>query len=412
MEHEPHLELLLYDCEPTAPPVPRGVFYLWANRSGQRVGTCEFHELASESAAASPEVILQLAAASTEPVFESYGAPPEPAFVSAAAPPEWATSPEQAFLPDAASPGQVGLSRSSGQLQPPQSWNPCQSLFLQSQCPSRLKYPQASIHAAAASPELISQSAATSSKPAFKSAAVSPKPASKSVAALSESVLQLAAASPEAGGSPDVFCPKERMKDIEAIFRVIQEAKTFIYISVPNYLPILKRTQPKYWSQIDNMLREALILKKNMKVCMLVSCWEQTDHLTFNFLWSLKSLCMDSINCSLEAKFFIQREQRGGRLYGINRNRYMVTDNSVYLGNFDWVANEFVFNAGVGIVINQQNKMNSTVVEIMKAVFERDWNSQYSKTLQANKIPACSKHTIKEHTDNMSTPALLQNSKA
>ncbi|KAA0717526.1 hypothetical protein E1301_Tti021133 [Triplophysa tibetana] len=45
-------------------------------------------------------------------------------------------------------------------------------------------------------------------------------------------------------GSPDVFFPKERMKDIEAIFRVIQEANTFIYISVPNYLPILKRTQP------------------------------------------------------------------------------------------------------------------------------------------------------------------------
>ncbi|XP_056616175.1 inactive phospholipase D5 [Triplophysa dalaica] len=212
-------------------------------------------------------------------------------------------------------------------------------------------------------------------------------------------------------GSPDVFCPKERMKDIEAIFRVIQDAKTFIYISVPNYLPILKRTQIKYWAQIDNMLREALILKKNIKVCMLVSCWEQTDPLTFNFLWSLQSLCMDSINCSMEAKFFIQREQSGGRLYGINHNRYMVTDNSVYLGNFDWVANEFVFNAGVGIVINQQNETNSTVVEMMKAVFERDWNSQYSKTLQANKIPACS-NTIKEHTDNMSTPAFFQNSKA
>ncbi|KAA0717522.1 Inactive phospholipase D5 [Triplophysa tibetana] len=189
-------------------------------------------------------------------------------------------------------------------------------------------------------------------------------------------------------GSPDVFFPKERMKDIEAIFRVIQEANTFIYISVPNYLPILKRTQPKYWAQIDNMLREALILKKNIKVCMLVSCWEQTDPLTFNFLWSLQSLCMDSINCSLEAKFFIQREQSGKRLYGINRNRYMVTDNSVYLGNFDWVANEFVFNAGVGIVINQQNKMNSTVVEMMKAVFERDWNSQYTLlvTLVANPV--------------------------
>uniref|UniRef100_A0A671PQ90 PLD-like domain-containing protein n=1 Tax=Sinocyclocheilus anshuiensis TaxID=1608454 RepID=A0A671PQ90_9TELE len=45
--------------------------------------------------------------------------------------------------------------------------------------------------------------------------------------------------------SPDVFCPKKRTKDLEAINRVIQEAKTFIYISISNYLPMLNRSQPK-----------------------------------------------------------------------------------------------------------------------------------------------------------------------
>uniref|UniRef100_A0A671PQ46 PLD phosphodiesterase domain-containing protein n=1 Tax=Sinocyclocheilus anshuiensis TaxID=1608454 RepID=A0A671PQ46_9TELE len=68
----------------------------------------------------------------------------------------------------------------------------------------------------------------------------------------------------------------------------------------------------------------------------------------------------------------------------------MVTDTSVYLGNLNWVGNEFVYNAGVGMVISQQvEQNNSTVVERMKAVFERDWHSHYSKTLQPNKIPAC-----------------------
>lgn len=84
----------------------------------------------------------------------------------------------------------------------------------------------------------------------------------------------------------------------------------------------------------------------------------------------------------------------------------------LFTGNFNWVANEFVFNAGVGIVINQQSDVNFTVVDTMKAVFERDWNSQYSKTLQPNKIPACIKHTTKEHTHDTWTPALHQNSKA
>ncbi|XP_055026672.2 inactive phospholipase D5 [Misgurnus anguillicaudatus] len=180
--------------------------------------------------------------------------------------------------------------------------------------------------------------------------------------------------------SPDVFCPKDRMKDIEAINRVIQDANTFIYISVTNYLPVLNSGQPKYWSRIDNILREALILKTHIKVRLLLSCWEQTDPLSFNFVLSLKTLCMESINCSLEVKFF----------RGINHNKYMVTDNSVYLGNFNWVGNEFFFNAGVGMVISQQvNEKNSSVVEKMKVVFERDWNSQYSKTLQPDKIPEC-----------------------
>ncbi|KAK9963902.1 hypothetical protein ABG768_005121 [Culter alburnus] len=199
--------------------------------------------------------------------------------------------------------------------------------------------------------------------------------------------------------SPDLFCPKHRTKDTEAIKRVIQEAETFIYISITDYLPMMNRSQPKYWSLIDNMLREALILSRNLRVRLLVSCGEQTEPLTLNFLWSLKALCVESLNCSVEAKFFIPREQSDGRLYRINHSRFMVTDSSVYLGNSDWVGNEFVFNAGVGVVIRQRPQENNTasVVERMKAVFERDWHSHYTKTLDPNNIPACSMHTVKEN---------------
>uniref|UniRef100_A0A673JE82 Inactive phospholipase D5-like n=1 Tax=Sinocyclocheilus rhinocerous TaxID=307959 RepID=A0A673JE82_9TELE len=203
--------------------------------------------------------------------------------------------------------------------------------------------------------------------------------------------------------SPDVFCPKKRTKDLEAINRVIQEAETFIYISITNYLPMLNRNQPKYWSRIDNMLREALILKKSIEVRLLISCWEQTDPLTLNFLWSLKALCTESVRCSVEVvSSALSRDsacskQSNGDLYGMNHNRYMVTDRSVYIGSLNWVGNEFVYSAGVGVVISQQvEQNNSTVVERMKAVFERDWHSHYSKTLQPNKIPVCSMHTVKQ----------------
>ncbi|XP_076016533.1 inactive phospholipase D5 [Genypterus blacodes] len=196
--------------------------------------------------------------------------------------------------------------------------------------------------------------------------------------------------------SPDVFIPKDRSSDLEAISRVIQEARRFIYISITDYLPLLNGNTNRYWSRIDGLIREALILRK-VRVRLLISCWEKTHPLTFNFIWSLRSLCMEQANCSLEAKFFSPREQRDGSLQGINHNRFMVTDKAIYLGNLDWVGNEFTFNAGAGLVISQPEGIedrNTTVVDQLRAAFERDWFSRYTRSLQANKIPVCNKHQI------------------
>ncbi|XP_030298164.1 inactive phospholipase D5 isoform X2 [Sparus aurata] len=213
--------------------------------------------------------------------------------------------------------------------------------------------------------------------------------------------------------SPDVFIPKERSNDLEAISRVIQEARHFIYISIIDYLPLLSRDAHRYWSRIDGLIREALILRK-VRVRLLISCWEKSEPLSFNFLWSLRSLCMEQANCSLEAKFFSPRMQRDGSLQGINYNRFMVTDKAIYLGNLDWVGNEFTFNAGAGLVISQPEGVedrNSTVVDQLRASFERDWFSRYTRSLQANKIPVCNKHQNKRlvsgkssHIDNGPVP--------
>lgn len=54
---------------------------------------------------------------------------------------------------------------------------------------------------------------------------------------------------------------------------------------------------------------------------------------------------------------------------------------------------------------------NSTVVEQLRAAFERDWFSRYTHSLQANKIPSCNKHQINRlvsvktsHLDNGPVP--------
>nr|XP_015217896.1 PREDICTED: inactive phospholipase D5 [Lepisosteus oculatus] len=195
--------------------------------------------------------------------------------------------------------------------------------------------------------------------------------------------------------SPDTFCPKDRTKDIDAIYKVISDARRFIYISITEYLPLVNRSPHRYWSRIDGMLREALILR-DIKVRLLISCWTQTNPLTFNFVWSLKTLCTERPNCTLEVKFFSPKEQRNGTAYTINRNKFMVTDNALYIGNFDWVGNEFAYNAGAGLVIRQENRTNHTILDQLKTVFERDWYSRHSKSLQANKIPECIKHRMNQ----------------
>ncbi|XP_027013745.1 inactive phospholipase D5 [Tachysurus fulvidraco] len=205
--------------------------------------------------------------------------------------------------------------------------------------------------------------------------------------------------------SPNIFRPKDRTTDIEAIFRIIQDAKHFIYISMTDYLPLLTSgTHSKYWSRIDGMLREALILK-HIKMRLLISCREQTHALTFNFLWSLQSLCVQTNSCSMEAKFFSPRVRDDGSAQGVQHHRYVVTDNSVYIGNLDWVGNEFVYNAGAGLVVSEPGR-SSTLTERLKSVFDRDWRSVYAKPLQPNKIPTCSSSTVaadvsKGHTGHM-----------
>lgn len=66
-------------------------------------------------------------------------------------------------------------------------------------------------------------------------------------------------------------------------------------------------------------------------------------------------------------------------------------------GNLDWLGNEFIFNAGVGLVISQPEgveERNGTVVEQLRAAFERDWFSNYTRSLRVNKAPICNKHQI------------------
>lgn len=59
-----------------------------------------------------------------------------------------------------------------------------------------------------------------------------------------------------------------------------------------------------------------------------------------------------------------------------------------FVGNHDWVGNDFAVNAGVGLVIMMRNNLNNrgvTILDQAKAAFDRDWRSRYAKSLQGAK---------------------------
>uniref|UniRef100_A0A3Q1BR80 PLD phosphodiesterase domain-containing protein n=1 Tax=Amphiprion ocellaris TaxID=80972 RepID=A0A3Q1BR80_AMPOC len=198
--------------------------------------------------------------------------------------------------------------------------------------------------------------------------------------------LNATAATAYVSTSPEIFCAKDRTRDVDAIYQVIQSAKTFIFISVTDYLPLVSCVN-RYWSLIDEVIREAVVLR-GVRVRLLISFWKKTHPLTFNFVASLKSLCMQLHNCSLEVRFFSHKEQKDDSQHGLNNNKYMVTDNAVYIGNHDWVGSDFAINAGVGLVVKMKGSLKDrgvTVLEQLKAAFERDWRSRYAKNLQGSK---------------------------
>ncbi|KAG7214472.1 hypothetical protein INR49_023069, partial [Caranx melampygus] len=159
------------------------------------------------------------------------------------------------------------------------------------------------------------------------------------------------------------------------------------------------------------LIREAVVLR-GVRVRLLISFWKKTHPLTFT-LPLLKSLCMQLHNCSLEVRFFSHKEQRDDIQHGLNHNKYMVTDNAVYIGNLDWVGSDFAINAGAGLVVQMENSPKDrgvTILEHIKAAFERDWRSRYAKSLQAAKIirkvqkPASETHEETKEENGWNSP--------
>ncbi|KAL0281226.1 UNVERIFIED_CONTAM: hypothetical protein PYX00_002277 [Menopon gallinae] len=184
--------------------------------------------------------------------------------------------------------------------------------------------------------------------------------------------------------APPSFSPKGRTHDIDALLRTIINAKQFIYISVMDYFPLnLYTHRYKFWPIIDNEIRRAVI-ERGVNVKILISHWRSTRPMIFKFMNSLRSLDRVNGKVRVETKKFkvlSTPDQDKIPFARVNHNKYMVTDNGVFIGTSNWSADYFTDTAGVSFVMTTNSTLDNTLREQLVEVFNRDWNSSYAQNI-------------------------------
>lgn len=187
--------------------------------------------------------------------------------------------------------------------------------------------------------------------------------------------------------SPPPLSPKGRTTDLDSILDTINKAQVFIYIAVMDYFPTSLYTKKEsYWPLIDDALRRVLVVK-HLQVRILASYWNHTRPTMFSFLRSLNALNSDLFD--IEVKMFVvpsfTEAQARIPFARVNHNKYMVTDQAVYIGTSNWSEDYFVNTGGVGIIFQNpstnSSESSNPLRQQAEEVFKRDWASEYAQPL-------------------------------
>lgn len=184
-------------------------------------------------------------------------------------------------------------------------------------------------------------------------------------------------------GSPPAFCPQSRTQDLEALLSIISQAQHYVDVAVMEYIPMIRFNKPqKYWPVLDDAIKAAA-LERKVKFRMLISCGRDSPPDMLPYLRSLAALDSHSAHISIKIKLFIVPvgNQSDIPYSRVNHNKYMVTDKVAYIGTSNWSGDYFTTTGGVGLVISQQAPhviWEKALQSQLKAVFERDWNSNFA----------------------------------
>lgn len=193
------------------------------------------------------------------------------------------------------------------------------------------------------------------------------------------------------GASPPIYNGKnnQRSTDLETILDTIAKAKEFVYISVMNYSPVKGWKKKTYWPIIENALKDAVYSRRvhvKLSIATVGKKFRDDELAWYKSLDALKNNGNPKYAGSIEVRFFtvtsedeFQAKLPHARL---KHDKYVVTDNSVFIGTSNWQPDYFIHTCGVGLSIRPTEKDTSNetgdILSNMKLYFERDFNSEYS----------------------------------
>lgn len=194
-------------------------------------------------------------------------------------------------------------------------------------------------------------------------------------------------------GSPPAFNGGEsswtgRTDDIDGLLNIINKAKRQINISVMNYSPRTEFIFPKkFWPRIDNALRKAAS-ERNVQVRLLFSDWAHNKEEEIMWYKSLNAVQCKTMAGGIHVKMFkvpvYDAFEKTIPYARVKHDKYMITDNGLYIGTSNWAPDYFINTCGVGVVMEpavEQANYTGTVIQDMHDLFERDFLGEFAHEL-------------------------------
>eukprot|EP00164_Ancoracysta_twista_P004421 GFYU01005967.1.p1 GENE.GFYU01005967.1~~GFYU01005967.1.p1 ORF type:complete len:456 (-),score=156.37 GFYU01005967.1:32-1399(-) len=207
--------------------------------------------------------------------------------------------------------------------------------------------------------------------------------------------------------SPEQLCPDGRDIDLDSILKTILSAEKTLDIAIMDIVPRSLYADPiMYWNAIFEAIQR-VVLEKSVHVRVMMSAW---GHSPADWLEEIARLTLTSDACAK-----INVEQRGqGECYGsievrafeMPKNRYgyahpnhvkfLVADDTLNVGTNNWSRDYFYTTLGVSLNIH-----SPAIAADAKKIFDRDWDSEYTKivkttvTLEDHKGPSKAEEKVK-----------------